>query len=65
MYFFGAYTCILQTSSKDSKWRASIRGVEEHEAGGDWEGKGLLWANSKVGSWFTSTNHKQFSNYCV
>jgi hypothetical protein len=26
--FFGAYTCILQTSSKDLKWRENIHGVE-------------------------------------
>ncbi len=53
----------MQTSLEDSKWRANIHGAKEHEVGGDWEVGGLLWADSKVGSWFTSTNHKQFSNY--
>jgi hypothetical protein len=24
-------------SSEDSKWQANIHGVEEHEAGGDWD----------------------------
>jgi hypothetical protein len=33
--------------------------------GGDWEDGGLLWADLKVGSWFTNTNHQQFFNYCV
>ncbi len=58
MYFFGAYTCILQMSSEDLEWWTNIHGVEKHEAGGDWKGGGLLWADLKVNSWFTSTNHR-------
>jgi hypothetical protein len=45
-------------SSKDSKWWTNIHGTKEHEAGGDLEGGGLLWKDLKVGSWFTSTNHR-------
>jgi hypothetical protein len=58
LYFFRAYIGILQTSLKNSKWQANIHGVKEHEAWGDWEGGGLLWKDSKVGSWLTSTNHR-------
>ncbi len=48
----------MQTSSKDPKWWANnIHGVKEYEAGGDWEGGGLLWADLEARSWFTSTNH--------
>ncbi len=65
LYLFTTYTRILQTSLEDSKGQANIHGVEKHEAGGNKEGGGLLWADSKVGSWFTSTTHKQFLNYCV
>ncbi len=43
-------------SSKDIEWWVNIYGDEEHEAGGDWKGGGLLWEDSEVGSWFTSTN---------
>ncbi len=52
-------------SLKDFEWQANIHGVEKHEAWGDWEGEGLLWADLEVGSWFTSTNHIQFFNYYV
>ncbi len=45
-------------SSEDSKWQVNIHGVEEHEVGGDWEGGGLLWADSEIGLWFINTNHK-------
>ncbi len=45
-------------SLKNLEWRENIHGVEEHEAKGDWKGGILLWANSKVGSWFTSSNHR-------
>jgi hypothetical protein len=45
-------------SLKDSKWRTNMHGVEEYEARGDQEGGGILWADSKVGSWFISTNHR-------
>ncbi len=41
LYIFETYTNILQTSLKDSEWRENIHGVEEHEAGGDWEGGSL------------------------
>jgi hypothetical protein len=44
-------------SSKDSKWWTNIHGAEEYEAGGDWEGGGILWTDSKTSSWFTSINH--------
>jgi hypothetical protein len=56
--FFEAYTCSLQMSSKDSEWRANIHGIEEHEAWGDWEGRGLLWMDLEASSRFTSTNHR-------
>ncbi len=65
LYFFGVYICILQTSSKASKWWANIHGAEEHEAGGNWKGGSLLWKDLEVGSWFTSTNCIQFFDYCV
>jgi hypothetical protein len=58
--FFRAYISILQTSSEASKWWTNIHGAEKHEARTNWEGGGLLWANSEVGSWFINTNHKQF-----
>ncbi len=58
LYFFRAYISILQTSLENSKWRANIHGVEEHEAKGDWKGGGLLWKDLEVGLWFISTNHK-------
>jgi hypothetical protein len=49
----------------DSKWQANIHGVEKHEAWKDWKGGGLVRMDSKVGSWFINTNHKQFFNYYV
>jgi hypothetical protein len=52
-------------SSQDWEWLANIHGAEEHEVGGDWKGGGLIWMDSKARSWFTSTNHIQFSDYCV
>jgi hypothetical protein len=52
-------------SSKDSKWWKNIHGTEKYEIGGDQEGGGLLWTSLEVGSWFTNTNLRQFSNYCV
>jgi hypothetical protein len=60
---FKVYTSILQISLENLEWRANIHGVEEHEARGDWEGGGILWVNLEVGSWFISTNHKQFFYY--
>ncbi len=45
-------------SLEDLEWGANIHGVKEHEAQKDWKGGGLLWADSKVGSWFISTNHR-------
>ncbi len=65
MYSLGTHSGILQMSLEDSKWRANIHGVKEHEVEGDWKGGGLLWANLEASSWFTSTNHRQFSNYYV
>ncbi len=65
LYYFKAYMCIWQTSLKDWEWQANIHGDEEHEVGGDWECGGLLWEDSKVGSWFTSTNQRQFFDYYV
>jgi hypothetical protein len=44
-------------SSKDSKWWTNIHGTK---VGGDSEGGDLLWMDLEVGSWFTSTNHRQF-----
>ncbi len=58
MYFFGAYTRILQMSSKNLEWETNIHRVEKYEVGGNWKGGGLLWANSKADSWFTSTSHR-------
>ncbi len=46
------------STGKTQNDKQNIHGVEEHEARGDWEGGGLLWMDSKVGSWFTNTNHK-------
>jgi hypothetical protein len=45
-------------SSEDLEWQASIHGAKEYEVRGNWKGGGLLWMDSKVGSWFTSSNHK-------
>jgi hypothetical protein len=47
-------------SLKDLEWWTNIHGVEEYEVRGDRKGGGLIWVDSEVGSWFTSTNHKQF-----
>jgi hypothetical protein len=47
------------------KMTKKIHGIEKHELGGNWVGGGILWTYSIVGSWFTSTNHRQFSNCCV
>ncbi len=58
LYIFEAYTSILQRSSEDLEWWENIHGAEEHEVGGDWKGGGWLWADLKVGSCFTSTNHR-------
>jgi hypothetical protein len=56
LYFFEIYTSILQTSSEDLKWRATIHGAKKYEAKGDSKGEGLLWKDSKASSWFTSIN---------
>ncbi len=45
-------------SLEDLKWQANIHGAKEYEARRDWEGGGLLWVDSEVGSWFTNTNHR-------
>ncbi len=58
LYFFGTYTCILQTSSEDLEWWANIHGTKEHETIKEWEGGSLVWVDLEVGSWFISTNHK-------
>jgi hypothetical protein len=50
---------------EDLEWWTNIHGVEEYEAWGDCEDGGLLWTDSEASSWFTSTNHRHFSNYCV
>jgi hypothetical protein len=52
-------------SLEDLEWQANVHGVEKHEMKGDWKGGSLLWMDLEASSWFTSTNHKQFSNYCV
>jgi len=54
---FSEFTRAFWMSLKDLEWRANIHGAKEHEARGDWEGGSLLWVDSKVGSWSTSTNH--------
>ncbi len=56
--FCKAYTCILQTSSKDYEWWTNIHGAKKCEVEGNWKGGGLLWVDSEVGSWFISTNRK-------
>jgi hypothetical protein len=60
MYFFGAYTNILQTTSEDFEWKVNIYWTKKHEVGGNWEGGGLLWTNSKAGSWFTNPTTNSF-----
>jgi len=58
LYLFRAYTCILQTSSKDLEWWANIHGVEEHEVEEHDVGGDLLWVDLETNKWFTNTNHK-------
>jgi hypothetical protein len=52
-------------SSEDLGWQTNIHGAEEYEARGNWKGGGLLWSDTEASSWFTNTNHKKNSNYCV
>jgi hypothetical protein len=52
-------------ASKDLEWQTNIHGVEQHEARGNKKVVGLLWEDLRVGSWFTSTNYKQFFDYHV